>query len=71
MSTPDFYIDERDMTLEEVKEALTGYEHKYGMTSNEFYEKWKKGEAYFVAESVDWTGLLEAYRALNGQNHVQ
>ena len=65
----DFYIEERDMTLDEVKAALKKYERKYGMTSEEFYEKWKKGETEFVSESVDWSGLFEAYGVLNGQNH--
>lgn len=71
MVETDFYIDERDMTLEEVVEALKKYERKYGMTSKEFYEKWKKGETYLVSESVDWSGLFEAYQVLNGQNHKQ
>ncbi len=69
MVATGFYIDERDMTLEEVVEALKKYERKYGMTSKEFYEKWKKGETYLVSESVDWRGLFEAYQVLNGQNH--
>ena len=62
----DFYIDERDMTLEEVIEALKKYERKYGMTSKEFYEKWKRGETYLVSESVDWSLLFEAYKVMNG-----
>ncbi len=62
----NFYIDERDMTLEEVIEALKKYERKYGMTSKEFYEKWKKGETYLVSESVDWSLLFEAYKVMNG-----
>jgi len=66
---PDFYIEERDMTLEEIKEALERYERKYGMASKEFYEKLKRGETYWVAESVDWSGLFRAYRVLNGQNN--
>lgn len=71
MIESDFYIDERDMTLEEVVEALKKYERKYGMTSKEFYKKWKKGETYLVSESVDWSGLFEAYQILNGQDHKQ
>ncbi|MGH7452640.1 MAG: hypothetical protein ACRENG_14940 [bacterium] len=66
MVESDFYIDERDMTLEEVVEALKKYERKYAMTSKEFYEKWKKGETYLVAESVDWSLLFEAYKVMNG-----
>ncbi|MDZ7291539.1 MAG: hypothetical protein ONB44_22310 [candidate division KSB1 bacterium] len=69
MAETDFYIEERDMTLEEVIAALKKYERKYGMTSEEFYEKWKRGETFLVSESVDWRGLFEAYKALNSQNH--
>jgi len=65
----DFYVEERDMTIEEVIAVLKKYERKYGMTSEEFYDKWKKGETEFVSESVDWSGLFEAYGVLNGQNH--
>jgi hypothetical protein len=68
MSETDFYIEERDMTLEEVKGALEKYERKYGMTSKEFYEKWQKGETDLVSESVDWSGLFEAYKVLNGKS---
>jgi hypothetical protein len=62
----DFYVEERDMTLEEVKEALKKYERKYGMTSEDFYAKWKRGETFLVSESVDWSLLFEAYKVMNG-----
>ncbi|MEK7727224.1 MAG: hypothetical protein AAB354_02360 [candidate division KSB1 bacterium] len=70
MAENDFYIDEREMTLEEVRDVLASYERKYGMTSQEFSEKWKRGETYLVAESVDWIGLYQAFSALhqNGEN---
>lgn len=63
----DFCIDERDMTFEEVAGALTRYERKYGLTSADFYEKWKKGETDFVTESVDWSLLFEAGQMMNGK----
>jgi hypothetical protein len=62
------YYEEHEMTLQEVKAMLEGFERKYGMTSEEFSEQWKKGEAYLVAESVVWRGLIKAYRALNGKD---
>jgi hypothetical protein len=71
MVETDFYIEEHEMTVEEVKAALEEYERKYGMTSQEFYEKWKKGETYWVDESVDWSGLFRAYRVLNGKTNHQ
>jgi len=63
----DFSIEERNMTLDEVTDALKKYERKYGMISQEFYAKWKKGETDFVAESVDWSLLVEAYQIMNGK----
>ncbi|GEM_PF-5714372 len=64
----DFYVEEREMTLDEVKAALKKYEHKYGMSSEEFYEKWKKGETYLVSESVAWSSFFEAYQLMNGKD---
>lgn len=63
----DFDIEEHDMTLDEVTEALKKYERRYGMTSQKFYTKWKNGETDFVAESVDWSLLFEAYQIMNGK----
>jgi hypothetical protein len=68
MAENDFCVEERDMTLKEVREALSLYEQQYGMSSQDFYEKWKKGEAYWVAESVDWSLLFEAYQVMNGKD---
>ncbi len=53
------YYEEHEMTLEEVKAILDGFERQYGMTSEEFLEKWKKGETEWVDESVAWHGLFE------------
>ena len=66
MSHVDFCIEERDMSLDEVKKQLKCYEQQYGMTSKEFYQKWKQGQTDFVAESVDWSLLFEAYQVMNG-----
>lgn len=67
MIAPDFHYEEREMTLEEVKAELEDFERLYGMTSEEFYEKWKKGETEWVAESVDWSLLFEAGQMMNGK----
>lgn len=70
MSENDFSIELRDMTNEEVKAILEEFERKYGMSSEEFYTKWKKGETDWVSESVEWSGLFEAYKAHNGQADI-
>jgi hypothetical protein len=68
MNENDFYVEEHEMTREEVKAILEEFERKYGMTSAEFYEKRKKGETDLVSDSVAWGGLFEAYQALNGES---
>jgi len=68
MTETNFNIEEDEMTLEEVKAILEEFERQYGMTSEEFYAKWKKGETYWVADSVAWSGFYTAYRSANGVN---
>ena len=66
MTENGFCVTEHEMTPEEVKAVLGNYEKQYGMSSEEFYTKWKRGETYWVADSVDWSGLYAALRSLNG-----
>jgi len=66
-----FHIEKHDMTVEEVKAALEEFERKYEMTSQEFYEKLKRGETEWVDESVDWRGLFEAYQALGNSKNQE
>jgi len=67
MFESNFLAEAHEMTLDEVKTELKEYERLYGMTSDEFYEKWKRGETDWVSESVDWSGLVRAYRVMNGK----
>lgn len=71
MNENDFYVEEHEMTKEEVKAILEEFELKYGMASDEFYEKWKRGETDLVSESVAWSGLFEAYQSFNGESDTQ
>jgi len=66
----DFYLEESELTLEEIIKTLDEFEKTYGMTSREFYEKWKHGKTDWVAESVVWSGMFEAYQTLNGENQT-
>jgi len=63
----EFCIEERRLTREDIQGQLQEYEKKYGMSSKEFYEKWKRGEADFVAESVVWSDLYMIYQYMNGE----
>jgi hypothetical protein len=62
------FYEEHEVTPEGLKAILKDFEREYGMTSEEFYENWKKGEAYWVADSVAWSDLFELYKSLNGKN---
>jgi hypothetical protein len=68
MSESAFYVEEHELTMEDLKTILEGFEREYGLTSEEFYEQWKKGEAYRVADSVAWSDLFELYKFLHGKN---
>lgn len=66
MTENDFILEEREMTRDEVNETLKKYERKYAMTSEEFYQKWRAGQTYHVAESVEWVSIFESYQVMNG-----
>jgi len=42
-----------------VQDFLYEFEAKYGMTSEEFYEKWQRGETEDVPEINQWAGLYK------------
>lgn len=68
MEKTDFCLEERELTLDDIKKALNRYEQKYKMTSKEFYKKWQQGETDLVAESVEWISFVEAYQVMNGRD---
>ncbi len=53
------YADEDLMTREEFDEALQSYETAHGMSSAEFYKKWRQGEMPDEIEFNMWAGLYE------------
>lgn len=48
-----------NVTQEELDERIKRYEEQFGMTSEEFLEKWNKGEAPDTFETMLWSTLLD------------
>ena len=57
----------RKVTLKELRARLTRYERKYGLTSAEFYDKFKRGEIEDTKETVDWYIEDRAYLRAKGE----
>jgi len=55
-------------TPKELKRELKHFEDKYGMSSKEFYEKFKKGEIAENRETVDWYIAYRFYLRSIGKN---
>lgn len=57
----------RKVTLKELRERLKPYEKKYGMTSAEFYERFRRGEIEDTKETVDWYIDYQFYLLAKGK----
>lgn len=55
----------RQLTLNEVQARIRGFEKEYGVSFDEFEERfWKKQlDKGFIDEYSEWAGLVHAYRA--------
>ena len=47
-----------------VQDFLNEFENRYGMTSEEFYEKWQRGETEDEPEINEWAGFYKLKLAL-------
>lgn len=47
-------IQIRHISVEELREELRPFEEKYHLSSEEFYEQFKRGEIEDTKETVDW-----------------
>ncbi|HDN80105.1 MAG TPA: hypothetical protein ENG33_06555 [Chloroflexi bacterium] len=50
--------------LLELHRELQGYETKYGLSSEEFYEKYNRGEMGDSAEIMHWAALYQSFLEL-------
>ena len=49
------------VTLDELLERLKPFKQQYGLSSSEFFEKFKAGTIEETRETVDWFILYETY----------
>lgn len=49
------------MTDADVRNDLDEFEQKYGLSSEEFYERWKRGEADDIWDKTGWLILYESW----------
>ncbi len=51
--------------LDDLIDALKQFEKKYGMSTLEFYQKFRAGETGDDMDVIEWAGLFEAFMILN------
>jgi hypothetical protein len=57
----------RKVTLKELRARLKPYEKKYGLTSAEFCEQFRRGEIEDTKETVDWYIDYQFYLLVKGE----
>lgn len=57
----------RDVTAEDLKASLRQYEERYGLSSEEFYEQFQRGEIAETLETVDWCMEYRVYLEVIGK----
>jgi len=63
-------IQVEHVTADDLKAALRPYEEKYGLSSEEFYEKFQRGEIAESLETIDWYMDYRVYlRAIGDLNN--
>jgi len=61
----------RQVTPEELKQELAIFETRYGLSSQEFYERFKRGEIEDRAETVEWCIKYRFYLYAIGQGDYE
>ena len=55
-------IEEEQKSMRHLKRRFRRFERKYPMTSEEFYERFSKGELGDSADFVEWFAYCDMYR---------
>ena len=63
-----FQIIEIQLTQEDVERRITEYEAKYGLTSEEFYQLWLKGEGPDTVDTGGWAMIYEILQERNSHD---
>jgi hypothetical protein len=56
--------------LERTRERLRFFEQKYGMSSEEFEQKWNRGEIEESLEVIEWAGEMKTGNLLEAQRQA-
>jgi len=57
-------VSQSQAELERLAARLQGYEKQYGMTSDEFYRRFRAGELGDAMDYVEWSIFCDMYRAI-------
>jgi hypothetical protein len=58
----------KTITLDDLRQRLVAFEQRYGMTSDDFYQKVQAGELEEQIEFIDWLGYYKFYRDIVGHD---
>ena len=56
-----------ELGLARIAERLQAFEKQYGLTSEEFAQRFETGEIGESLDCIEWAGEIETYRRLEGQ----
>lgn len=63
-------VEEINHTLTEIQHSITYFEHKYGMKTEDFYEKFIRGEAGDDMDFFEWKAMKELSDELEEERKV-
>jgi hypothetical protein len=59
---------ERDETdLQKINEALANFEHRFNMTSNEFWGRYQAGELADTADFTEWNAFYKMHQRITNR----
>ena len=59
-----------ELSVARIAERLQAFEKQYGLTSEEFAHRFATGEIGESLDYIEWTGEIETYRRLEGQQQA-
>jgi hypothetical protein len=64
---PEDLVYLHELTDEDVRRRLEELEQWYGMSSEEFYHRWQRGDADDVVHKIEWSLLYEDWQRGTGE----
>ena len=65
---PEELVYIHELTDDDVRRRLKKLEQWYGMSSDEFYRRWKRGEADDIFEKIEWSALYEDWLRIEAES---